>query len=304
MLVTGGGGFIGSHLVEALLARGDAVTVLDRFDDSYDPAPRRARVPAAARLVEGDLFDEARLAEALTGVDAVAHLAARPGVRESLRDPVPTVRENVLGTTVVLDAMRRRGLRRLVFASSSSVYGVAPGRSLSEADPCTHQASPYGASKRAAELLCLTAAEAWGLDVSVARLFTVYGPRQRPGMAIARFVEALSAGRPLTLYGDGSSRRDYTFVGDAVAGLLAALDQAEGYRVVNLAGGVSVRLTELAEAVATALGRPLRVQWLPDQAGDVPETAADLTVARTWLGWAPRVGLAEGLRAYLDWRAA
>lgn len=301
VLVTGGAGFIGSHLVEALLARGDEVQLLDNLDPVYDPGPRRARIPGAVRHVDGSLLDPGCLAAALAGCDAVAHLAARPGVRESLADPMTTTRINVDGTVALLDAMRHAGVRRLVFASSSSVYGVRRGSLLRESDPADRPASPYGASKRAGEIYAWAAHAAWGLDVSCTRLFTVFGPRQRPGMAIARFVRQLRAGEPVTLYGDGTTARDYTFVADAVTGLLAALDRAEGYHLVNLAGGVSVRLDVLVHTLADVLGVPLRIERLPEQPGDVPETAADLAIARDWLDYTPRVSLAEGLRRYVAW---
>jgi UDP-glucuronate 4-epimerase len=238
---------------------------------------------------------------ACAGADAVLHLAARPGVRESLLDPETTLVQNVLGTSAVLEAIRAEGVPTLVFASSSSVYGARRGESLSEGDAADRPASPYGASKRAAELLCYAAHATWGVNVTAARLFTVYGPRQRPGMAIARFCRQIRAGEPITLYGDGTSARDYTFVEDAAAGLLAALHRTEGYRVLNLAGGHSVTLAALVTTLGEVLGLPVRTERLPDQAGDVPETRADLTAAAQWLGWSPRVDLRAVLTRYVNW---
>ncbi len=278
-LVTGGAGFIGSHLVETLLGRGDRVRVLDNFDDAYDPAIKRARV--RGEVIEGDVRDEAAVAAALRGVDAIVHLAARAGVRQSFDDPAGYHAVNVEGTATLLGL--REG-RPMVFASSSSVYGVRRGEAFRESDPVA-PASPYAASKALAETLCA--------EIAAVRLFTVYGPRQRPGMAMERFAAQLRAGVPVTLYGDGRSVRDYTYVADAVEGLLRAVDHGPG--LWNIAGGRAVPLTEVVETLAEALAVPLQVVHLPDQPGDVPETRADLTRARAELGYAPRVGLREGL---------
>jgi UDP-glucuronate 4-epimerase len=293
VLVTGGAGFIGSHLAEALLARGDRVRILDNLDPTYDPAIKRRNVPTGAAFVEGDLLDLPP--GILDGIDAVAHFAARAGVRPSLRDPATYARVNVVGTANLLAAMERSGIRRMVFASSSSVYGARPGEVFRESDATDRPASPYAASKRAAEGFCAAS----GLDVSVVRLFTVYGPRQRPEMAMQRFARQILAGEPVTLFGDGASVRDYTFVADAVAGLIRALDAADGFRVVNIAGGEAVRLDRVVTLLGTILDRPVRIERIADQPGDVPETRADLTVAREWLGWAPKVGIEAGLREFV-----
>lgn len=292
VVVTGGAGFVGSHLADALLARGDEVRIVDNFDDAYDPAVKRRHVPAGAELVEADI--RALPDGVFDGVDAVAHLAARAGVRPSLSDPARYARVNVEGTAAVLAAMARSGVSRMVFASSSSVYGARRGAAFRESDPADRPASPYAASKRAAELFCAAS----GLDVAVVRLFTVYGPRQRPEMAMQRFARQLRDGEPVTIFGDGTSVRDYTYVADAVDGLLRGLDRAEGFRVVNIAGGVAVPLHQVVDTLADAMGvRPV-VRYLPDQPGDVPETRADLSLARGWLDYVPRVGIAEGLRRF------
>lgn len=301
VLVTGGAGFIGSHLCEALLARGDTVRVLDLLDDAYDPAIKRRNLSADVEFLHGDIRDAATLTAALAGVDAVAHLAARAGVRPSLTDPRLYISVNVDGTAALLEGMRAAGVGRLLFASSSSVYGSRRGVDFREDDPADRPESPYAASKRAAELFCATAHINWGLSVSCARLFTVYGPRQRPEMAIQRFARQLQAGQPVTLFGDGGSLRDYTYVGDAVAGLLAALDRADGFRLVNLAGGRPIPLRTLVETLADVLQKPLHVQYLPEAPGDVPETRADLSVARQWLDYAPAVPLREGLERFVRW---
>jgi len=294
VLVTGGAGFIGQHLVAALLARGDRVRVLDNFDDAYDPALKS--VPAGAELVRGDVCDPGVVRAALRGVDGVCHLAGRAGVRESIVDPEPYGRNNVGATITLLHAMRAASVARMVFTSSSSVYGAAGGPSR-ESDPADRPTSPYAASKRAAELFCAAS----GLDVTVARLFTVYGPGQRPGMAIARFVRLARTGETIPVFGDGTSLRDYTWVGDTVEGLLRGLDRSEGYRVVNLGGGNPVAMTELLAAVADATGRQLKVRWLPPQPGDVPVTHADPRVAWDWLEWRAGTPFREGVARYVDW---
>lgn len=292
MLVTGGAGFIGQHVCRALFARGDGVRVLDNFDDAYDPALKVP--PPFAEVVRGDVCDPTVVRECLRGIDAVCHLAARAGVRESIENPEPYGRVNVGGTLTLLKAMADAGVPRMVFASSSSVYGSGGGP-FRESDAADRPASPYAASKRAAELFC----SASGLNVTAARLFTVYGPGQRPGMAIARFVRLARAGKHIPVYGDGTSQRDYTYISDIVTGLLAGLDRADGYRVVNLGGGKPVALTEVLTAVADATGRQVRVSWLPVQPGDVPLTHADISLARSWLGWQPSVAFREGVRLYV-----
>ncbi|RME20344.1 MAG: NAD-dependent epimerase/dehydratase family protein [Deltaproteobacteria bacterium] len=312
ILVTGGVGFIGSHLVEALRARGCTVVVVDNFDGAY-PLDRkwanaraicRPGVAGDVRLVRGDIRDEALLADVLGGVDAVMHLAALAGVRDSLRDPARYVDVNVGGTQRLLQAMERAGCRRLVFASSSSVYGeVATGR-FTEDLAADRPVSPYAATKRTGELLIHAAHVAWGLDATCLRFFTVYGPRQRPGMAIARFVQLARQGAVLPLFGDGSSVRDYTFVTDAVAGLLAALDRPLGYEVINLGCGTPVRLDHLVDTIGRVLGKAVQVAHLPVQTGDVARTHAAIDKAARLLDWRPQVSLEEGLHAYIDWARA
>ncbi|MBM4366914.1 MAG: NAD-dependent epimerase/dehydratase family protein [Deltaproteobacteria bacterium] len=292
VLVTGGAGFIGRRLCSALLARGNRVRVIDNFDDAYDPELKH--VPEGVELIRGDCCDPAAVRLALDGVDAVAHLAARAGVRESIADPEAYGRNNVGATITLLHAMREAGIRRMVFASSSSVYGAAGGP-FRECDPADRPASPYAASKRAAELFCVSS----GLDVSACRLFTVYGPGQRPGMAIAKFARAIFANKPVTVYGDGSSLRDYTYVDDAVRGLVAAMDRARGYNVYNIGCGQPIPLTEVLAALSDATRKRLKVNYSAPQPGDVPLTHADITLAREQLGWAPAVSFREGIARYL-----
>lgn len=308
VLVTGGAGFIGSHTVEALLARGDEVTVLDSFDDAYDPAIKAHNLDAMAvfcapraRLVRGDIRDPVALADALEGVDAVVHLAARAGVRHSLRDPGLYTSVNIVGLGVLLDALRLRPGVPLVFASSSSVYGSSERAPFREDAAADRPMSPYAATKRAGELLCHAAHAGWGLAVTALRFFTVYGPRQRPDMAISLFLRRALAGAPLPVYGDLGAARDYTWVGDTVAGVLAAVDQPHGFAVINLGSGQPVGLGELTEAIAMATGRPVELERLPPQAGDVPLTHADNRLAAELLGWRPKMALADGLAATAGW---
>lgn len=292
VLVTGGAGFIGRRLCLALLDRGDEVRVIDNFDDAYDPALKS--VPAGAELVRADCCDPTSVRAALRGVQGVIHLAGRAGVRESIADPEAYGRNNVGATITLLKAMHEAGVPRMVFASSSSVYGHAGGP-FRESDPADRPNSPYAASKRAAELFCHSS----GLDVAVCRLFTVYGPGQRPGMAIAKFAAAITRNKEVTVYGDGSSLRDYTFVDDIVDGLVRALDRASGFSIVNLGGGCPIPLTEVLAALSDATGVRLKVRYLPPQPGDVPLTHADITRANEWLGWQPQVPFREGIARYL-----
>jgi UDP-glucuronate 4-epimerase len=308
VLVTGGAGFIGSHLSRALLAAGDEVVCLDLFDDFYDPRLKRANVAPflgrdGYRLVEGDIRDEAVLDRAFggDGLDAVVHLAARAGVRPSIEAPMLYQDVNVRGTAAVLEACRRHGVRRVIFGSSSSVYGDNPKIPFAEDDPVERPISPYAATKRAGELLAFTYHHLHRLDVFCLRFFTVYGPAQRPEMAIHRFVREVEAGRPVTMFGDGSTRRDYTYVDDIVQGIVAALERVQGYRIFNLGESRTIELRALVEEIGRALGRTPVIERLPEQPGDVPVTYADIGRARAELGYRPGVDLAEGLRRFVDW---
>jgi UDP-glucuronate 4-epimerase len=297
VLVTGGAGFIGSHLVRALIARGDKVTVLDSFDDAYDPAIKMANIEGLdLELVQGDIRDRVAVESALQGVDAVVHLAARAGVRESLEQLGLYASVNVGGTVTLLEALRDRGHTPLVFAGSSSVYGERDTGPFSEADGLGFPASPYAGTKRAAELMCHAAHLSWGQSVAVLRFFTVYGPRQRPAMAISKFIRMAKAGETIPLFGGGECRRDYTYVSDAVSAVLVALDNSFDFSVLNVGGGTPVTLDELVAAVAVATGCAVDVVHIEGQPGDVSLTWADPTQIRACLGWTAEVGLVEGLR--------
>jgi UDP-glucuronate 4-epimerase len=301
VLVTGGAGFIGSHLVRALLARGDQVTVLDNFDDAYDPARKVANLTGLeVELIEGDVRDRSAVEEALRGVDSVVHLAAKAGVRESLENPGAYASVNVGGTVTLLEALRDRNHVPLVFASSSSVYGERTSGPFAESDPLGFPASPYAGSKRAAELMCHGAHLSWGQPVAMLRFFTVYGPRQRPAMAISKFIRAAQSGERVQLFGDGSSRRDYTHVSDAVRAIMAAVDQPQACAVLNVGGGAPIRLGELVAAIEEAVGRPMNVEHIDTQPGDVSLTWADPSVIRQVLGWSPKVAIVDGIRTMLE----
>ncbi len=308
ILVTGGAGFIGSHTVERLLARGDEPVVLDNFNDFYDPAIKRANVARfpSVRVVVGDIRDKALVDELLdaSNFDGVIHLAAMAGVRPSVEDPLLYEDVNVRGTLVLLEALRRRPKTRLVFASSSSVYGAREEAPFREDDDIHRPVSPYAATKRAGELICYTHHHLFGIAVAALRFFTVYGPRQRPEMAIAKFSAAIERGEPIPFYGDGGTRRDYTYIDDIVDGVVAALDRCAGYEIFNLGESATTTLSELVETLAREIGKPAVIDRKPLQPGDVPLTCADVSKARKLLGYAPKVPVAEGLRRYVAWRRA
>ncbi|HWC65135.1 MAG TPA: NAD-dependent epimerase/dehydratase family protein, partial [Thermoanaerobaculia bacterium] len=279
LLVTGGAGFIGSQLADRRLAAGDRVTVIDDFNDYYDPARKRANVAAALgrpgyRLVEGDIRDRALVFSLFEegAFDAVVHLAARAGVRPSIQDPVLYEEVNCVASIHLFEAAARFGKPKFLFASSSSVYGVNSKLPFSEEDPISRPVSPYATTKRSGELLAFNFHHLEGLDVFCLRFFTVYGPRQRPEMAIAKFTDALERGAEIPFFGDGSSRRDYTYIDDILDGVEAALDRCRGFEIVNLGGAHPITLAELVAILEKATGRRAVLRRLPDQAGDVPAT--------------------------------
>ncbi|HEX5178915.1 MAG TPA: NAD-dependent epimerase/dehydratase family protein [Gemmatimonadaceae bacterium] len=313
VLVTGAAGFIGSHLVDALLARGDRVLGVDNFDDFYDPAIKRAniagaRCSSAFTMAEADVRDLAALGAAMDTIepDVVVHMAARAGVRPSIAAPALYADVNVRGTAALLDAARARGISRAVVASSSSVYGNASRVPFSEDDAAISPVSPYAATKRAAELLCETFA---GLEprlrIVSLRFFTVYGPRQRPDLAIHKFAALISSGRPIPVYGDGSSSRDYTYVTDTVQGVLGAIERTRDpevrHEVYNLGESQTTTLSELIALLEDALGRKAMIDRLPPQAGDVSCTFADISRARDTLGYAPAVPIRDGIPRFVAW---
>jgi len=312
VLVTGAAGFIGSHVCEALLARGDEVIGLDNFDPFY-PRPVKERNleglrrAARFRFVEADI---ARQALPLDGVDVVLHLAAKPGVRPSLEDPAAYSETNVTGTVRVLAAAQRAGIRQIVFGSSSSVYGDATPAPFAEDAAAVWPISPYAASKRAGELMAHAFAHLYGMQIACLRFFTVYGPRQRPDLAIHRFTDLIARGQPVQMHGDGSSERDYTYITDCVDGVLSAVEWTGRPRPagiaqpINIGGGARVRLDRLIALIGRTVGREPRVERAPDQPGDVRLTAADLRRSERELGYRPTVGIEEGIRQFVRWYEA
>lgn len=309
-LVTGGAGFIGSHVAEHLLAQGHRVTVFDDLNPFYDPAIKQANLRALEavggdrfRFVHGDLVDRAALDAVFTGtgIDQVIHLAARAGVRPSLLEPALYQRVNVEGTVNLLEAGRLAGVRKFTLASSSSVYGVNAKVPFSEEDPIFRAISPYASSKLACESLGHTYHHVYGLDVAMLRFFTVYGPRQRPDLAIHKFAQLIDAGRPIPVFGDGSTARDYTYVDDIVSGVLACTRREFGFAVFNLGESQTVRLDELIALLETSLGKKAVLDRQPPQPGDVPVTFADISRARRELGYDPRTKIADGIPRFVEW---
>ena len=307
-LITGGAGFIGSHVGEALLARGDSLTVLDNFNRFYDPAIKRSNIALlkGAQLIEGDIRDQGLVGELFASqrFDGVVHLAAMAGVRPSLLDPLLYEDVNVRGSLILLEAARRPPGLRFVFASSSSVYGANERVPFSETDDIHRPVSPYAATKRAGELHGYTYHHLYGIPFTGLRFFTVYGERQRPEMAIHKFVKAAFEGTPVPFYGDGSTRRDYTYIADIVDGVVRALDRCAGYELYNLGESQTISLAELVAAIELATGRKMLLDRQPMQPGDVLVTYADVSKARQKLGYEPRTALAEGLRRFVAWYRA
>ena len=308
-LITGGAGFIGSHLVDRLLTDGWHVTTIDNFDPFYSESVKRENVRmhqehANYCLIEADIRDVEDLDQRLgdDAFDTVVHLAAKAGVRPSIADPMTYQSVNVAGTQAVLEVARRRSVPQVVLASSSSVYGVSPDVPWSEEDAVLRPISPYAATKVSTELLGHVYAHLYDLRVVALRFFTVYGPRQRPDLAIHKFAKLLRAGRPITLFGDGSTRRDYTFVEDIVEGIVRAIayDQTD-FEVLNLGNNQTVRLDKLVAHLEDALNLKAPIEWLPEQPGDVPQTWADLAKARRLLGYAPQTPIEDGLARFATW---
>lgn len=313
ILVTGGGGFIGSHVVDALLARGDQVTSLDNFSPFYDPAIKRLNIESQThnplyKLVEGDIRNAATLQLAFSGgpFDVVVHLAAMAGVRPSIADPELYMDVNILGTQRLIDFITLQQTKRpkFVFGSSSSVYGERSHGAFSEEDRVDRPISPYAASKAAAELVCHAAHKVNGLDVVALRFFTVYGPRQRPDLAIHKFCQLIEADQPVEIFGNGETARDYTYVHDIVSGVIAAIDKRlpSGFEIVNLGRGEPVTLDDMVKAIEKALGKHAIIEKTLPQKGDVPYTHANIEKARKLLNYDPQTSLEEGVRHFVEWR--
>jgi len=307
ILVTGGAGFIGSHLVEKLLAAGREVAILDDFNDFYDPQIKHANIAGFGKDVvihHVDLRDDASVRNVFRRekFDAITHLAARAGVRPSIQHPRLYYDTNVTGTLHLLEAARVTEVGRFIFASSSSVYGASKTISFSEGQYLSQTLSPYGATKIAGEFLCSTYSHLYQLRVVSLRYFTVYGPRQRPDLAIHKFTRRIYAGQPIDQFGDGTTRRDYTYIDDIVQGTLAALGyDGPLFDIFNLGESETIQLKDLISAIEKALGKKAKVNRLPEQPGDMPLTCADISKARKLLGYKPITRLSDGLPRFIDW---
>jgi UDP-glucuronate 4-epimerase len=307
-LVTGGAGFIGSHVMDRLVVGGERVICLDSFDGYYSAEVKRANIAKAlgsglVDLVEGDIRDASscRAAFGRDAVTGVIHLAARAGVRPSIEEPDTYEQVNCLGTINMLEAARDRGVGKFVFGSSSSVYGINSKVPFSEDDPVEQPISPYAATKRAGELICHVYHHLYGIPIVCLRFFTVYGPRQRPDLAIHKFVRLISQGKPIPVYGDGTSRRDYTYCSDIADGVLAALEAPLEFEIINLGNSEPVELRRLIALIEEAMDREAVIERLPDQPGDVPVTCADISKARRLLGYEPDYPIGRGLGEFVEW---
>jgi UDP-glucuronate 4-epimerase len=309
ILITGGAGFIGSHLVDRLLSEGWQVTVVDDFNDFYSPDIKRANIAAHLsdphfRLIEADIRDFYTLKVALheTNYDCMVHLAARAGVRPSLKEPRLYVETNINGTMNLLELARERGVNQFVFGSSSSVYGVNKKVPFAEDDPIFNPISPYAATKAAGELICHTYSHLYGMRIVCLRFFTVYGARQRPDLAIHKFAKLISKGKPIPVFGDGSTRRDYTYIDDIIAGVRAAIDyDATNYEVINLGESRTVELRELISLIENELGARAEIDRQPLQPGDVPQTFADISKAKKLLNYNPQTQIESGIKQFIAW---
>ena len=308
IFVTGGAGFIGSHLCEALLARGERLVAYDSFDDFYDPVVKKRNLEkcrdfSGFDMIEGDIRDTEAIDTAVRCCEpeTIVHLAARVGVRASIKEYMLFKVVNVSGTAQLLDTSRRRGVIRFIFSSSSSVYGNNQKIPFAEADPVGNPTSPYAATKHAGELLCRTHQHRYGIGVTCLRLFTVYGPRLRPDLAIHKFARLMLDGVPIPVFGDGTTRRDYTYVADIVDGFLRVLHLGDGFRVFNLGRSKPVSLTNLIAALESSIGRKAVIDRRPPHPADVQRTHADISRARAELGYDPSTNLVTGLKHIIDW---
>ncbi|GAB3340760.1 GDP-mannose 4,6-dehydratase [Larkinella ripae] len=308
ILLTGGAGFIGSSLARQLLQENHQVICLDSLDAYYDPAIKWKNVQQTLnhpsyQFHEGDIRDVELIHTLFRtyAFDAVIHLAARAGVRPSVQDPALYYDVNVNGTLTLLQAMQQSGVKKMVFASSSSVYGDSPRVPFDENDTADRPLSPYAASKRSAELLCHTFHHLYGFDIFCLRFFTVYGPHQRPEMAISQFTDSILNGIAINVFGDGSTARDYTYVDDIVKGIIKSLEQVKGYEILNIGGSDPISLTGLIQVIEKTVGRSALINRLPMQAGDVQQTFANISKAAQLIGYQPSVRIEDGIRQFVDW---
>lgn len=307
IFLTGTAGFIGSHLTERLLSQGCEVIGADNFDDFYDPAVKRNNIKQCLennnfKLIEADIRDAAAMTDAISpDVDVIIHLAAKAGVRPSIEQPVLYTDVNINGTMVLLEAAKKNNIRKFVFASSSSVYGNNKKVPFSEDDNVDFPISPYAATKKACELICHTYHKLYDIDMTCLRFFTVYGPRQRPDLAIHKFARLIEQDKEIPVFGDGSMSRDFTYIDDIISGVTAAVEKCRGYNIYNLGESEPVVLGDLITYIEQALGKKAKKKYLPPQPGDVERTFADITKAKKDLGYNPSTGIKQGLEKFVQW---
>lgn len=309
ILVTGGAGFIGSHLIERLMANGNNVICFDNFDPFYDSKIKRANLITVMhhpgfKLIEASIMDITALEKCFSqhAIDMVVHLAAKAGVRPSIDDPLSYFETNANGTLNVLQAMKKHDVKKLIFASSSSVYGNNTKVPFSESDFVDHPISPYATSKKAAELLCHTFHYLHGFDIFCLRFFTVYGPRQRPDLAIHKFADLIINNQSLPVFGNGSTSRDYTYIDDIIDGVIKAIDNLKGYQIINLGESNTVTLLQMIEALQKHTGKKANLNVLPMQPGDVLTTFADINKAKSLLGYNPSWSFDQGIQHFIEWK--
>lgn len=308
VLITGAAGFIGSHLCERLLSQGHKVTGLDNFDPFYGRQIKQKNLVQSSQstdfsFVEADIRNADLMNELFSKnkFAVVFHLAARAGVRPSIEDPVGYIDVNVNGTTVLLEATKKTGTKKIIFASSSSVYGNNSKIPFAETDNVDFPISPYAASKKAAELVCYTYSHLYDIDISCMRFFTVYGSRQRPDLAIHKFTRLILESKPIDIYGNGSTSRDYTYIDDIIDGLVSAMSKMDGYKIYNLGNSHPIKLDTLISEIETATGKQAKRKYLPVQPGDVERTYADISKAQKELGFNPKTPIEQGLIKFAEW---
>lgn len=310
ILITGGAGFIGSTLADKLLKENNKIIVLDNFNNYYNPQLKESNVKNNLnnpnyKLYRGDICDKELVNKIFeeNKIEKVVHIAARAGVRPSLENPLSYVQTNIYGTTVILEQMQKHNCKKLIFASSSSVYGNCTADKFSEDLKVTEPISPYAATKSSCEQIIYTFSKLYNINAVCLRFFTVFGPRQRPDLAIRKFIELIEKDEPIPVYGDGTTMRDYTFIDDIVEGICSALEYNKTpYEIINLGGGSPVTLNKMIETIETEMGKKAVINRLPMQAGDVNKTVSDITKAQKLLGYNPKTTFSEGIRKFLDWR--
>ncbi len=308
ILITGGAGFIGSHLSETLLHQGHEVVALDNFNDYYSPAIKRGNIESLLsnknyELVENEILNLNFLRDYFkkNKIDVLIHLAARAGVRPSIQQPLLYQKVNVEGTSNLLEIAKDFGVQKFIFASSSSVYGENEKLPFSEDDFVDNPISPYAATKKAGELLCYTYSHLYQLPVTCLRFFTVYGPRQRPDMAIHKFTRSIFKGEKIPMFGDGTSRRDFTYITDIIDGICKSIEHCHDYHIYNLGESKTIELLELIDLISNCVGKKAQIERLPKQPGDVPITYADISRPQREIGYQPRVDIQQGIEKFVRW---